>query len=50
MSLRDAPQHVRGSPFGLLGMLETQPDPADIRFMGDIVGEDLDHAGAVLWR
>ena len=48
MSCADAPQHVRGGPLGFLGMLEPQPDAADIGFVGDIVGEDLDHAGAVL--
>ena len=48
MSCAIRSQHVRGRALGLLGMLEPQPHAADVRFVGDVVGQDLDHAGAVL--
>ena len=44
----DAPLHVLGCATGFLGALQAEPDTAHVRFVRDIVGQDLDHTGAVL--
>ena len=44
----DALLHVLRRAPGLVGPLQPEPDAADVGLVRDVVGQDLDHAGAML--
>ncbi len=46
--LPDPLEHFPRRALGFLGALEPEPDAADVRFVRDVIGKDLDHARAVL--
>ena len=44
---RNALLHVLGRASGMVGPFHPEPDAADVGFVRDVIGKDLDHASAV---